>query len=105
MQAFIIKRTLSMLVTLWLVSVAIFVMVRLLPGNIIDVLFNGDTQVTPQEKQQALAQLGMSGSWFAQYTHWIGQIFLHGDFGRSYRTQQPRCRRCGNVETDHPSQK
>jgi peptide/nickel transport system permease protein len=89
MQSFIIKRTLSMLVTLWLVSVAIFVMVRLLPGNIIDVLFQGDVQVTPEEKRQALEELGMKGSWFAQYTHWIGRIFFHGDFGRSYRSQQP----------------
>ena len=89
MQAFILKRTLSMLVTLWLVSVAIFVMVRLLPGNIIDVLFQGDVQVTPEQKDQALAQLGMKGSWFAQYTHWLGRIFFHGDFGRSYRSQQP----------------
>jgi peptide/nickel transport system permease protein len=78
-----------MLVTLALISVAIFIMVRLLPGNIIDVLFQGDVQVTPEEKHQALVQLGMSGSWYSQYTHWLGQIFLHGDFGRSYRSQQP----------------
>jgi peptide/nickel transport system permease protein len=89
LQSFIVKRTLSMLVTLWLVSVAIFVMVRLLPGNIIDVLFQGDVQVTPEQKRQALEQLGMKGSWFAQYTHWLGRILFHGDFGRSYRSQQP----------------
>ena len=89
MQAFIVKRTVSMFVTLFLVSVTIFVMVRLLPGNIIDVLFNGDVQVTPEQKHEALVQLGMGGSWWAQYTHWIGRIFLHGDFGRSYRSQQP----------------
>ncbi len=88
-QSFIVKRTISMFVTLWLISVAIFVMVRLLPGNIIDVLFNGDTEVTPEQKHLALEQLGMKGSWFAQYTHWIGRIFFHGDFGRSYRSQQP----------------
>ncbi len=52
-----------MLVTLALISVAIFIMVRLLPGNIIDVLFQGDVQVTPEQKHQALVQLGMSGSW------------------------------------------
>src|SRR6516164_9391768 len=78
-----------MLVTLWLISVAIFVMVRLLPGNIIDVLFQGDVEVTPEQKKQALEQLGMKGSWFAQYTHWMGRILFHGDFGRSYRSQQP----------------
>jgi len=88
-QAFIIKRTISMFATLFLISVTIFVMVRLLPGNIIDVLFAGDVEVTPEQKQQALEQLGMKGSWFAQYTHWIGQILFHGDFGRSYRSQQP----------------
>jgi peptide/nickel transport system permease protein len=78
-----------MLVTLWLISVTIFVMVRLLPGNIIDVLFAGDVTVTPEEKKQALEQLGMKGSWFAQYTHWMGRMLFHGDFGRSYRSQQP----------------
>jgi peptide/nickel transport system permease protein len=88
-QAFIIKRTISMLVTLWLISVTIFVMVRLLPGNIIDVLFSGDITVTPEQKKQALEQLGMKGSWFAQYTHWMGRMLFHGDFGRSYRSQQP----------------
>ena len=89
MQAFIVKRTISMLVTLFLISVTIFVMVRLLPGNIIDVLFAGDVQVTPEQKHLALEQLGMKGSWFAQYTHWMGRILFHGDFGRSYRSQQP----------------
>jgi peptide/nickel transport system permease protein len=88
-QAFIIKRTISMLVTLWLISVTIFVMVRLLPGNIIDVLFSGDITVTPEQKKQALEQLGMKGSWFAQYTHWMGRMLFHGDFGRSFRSQQP----------------
>jgi peptide/nickel transport system permease protein len=89
MQAFIIKRTVSMLVTLFLISVTIFVMVRLLPGNIIDVLFNGDVEVTPEQKRQALEQLGMKGSWFAQYTHWMGRMLFHGDFGRSYRSSEP----------------
>ncbi|HEX4519047.1 MAG TPA: ABC transporter permease [Gaiellaceae bacterium] len=89
MQRYILKRTLSMFVTLALISVAIFVMVRLLPGNIIDVLFMGDTTATPAEKHDALVQLGMNGSWWSQYWHWIGRIFLHGDFGRSYRSQQP----------------
>jgi peptide/nickel transport system permease protein len=88
-QAFIIKRSISMLVTLFFISVTIFVMVRLLPGNIIDVLFAGDVEVTPEQKHQALEQLGMKGSWFAQYTHWMGRMLFHGDFGRSYRSQEP----------------
>jgi peptide/nickel transport system permease protein len=88
-QAFIVKRTISMLVTLFLISVTIFVMVRLLPGNIIDALFAGDVEVTPEQKHQALEQLGMKGSWFAQYTHWIGRMLFHGDFGRSYRSSEP----------------
>ncbi len=88
MQRFIFQRTLSMLITLAVLTVGIFVMVRLLPGNIIDVLFQGDTTATPQEKHDALVQLGMSGSWWSQYTHWMGRILFHGDFGHSYRSQQ-----------------
>jgi len=31
----------------------------------------------------------MKGSWFAQYTHWMGRMLFHGDFGRSYRSSEP----------------
>ena len=89
MARFLVHRALSLFATLFAISVAIFVMVRLLPGDIIDVLFFGDTTATPEQKEAARAQLGMTGSWFHQYWEWAGGILLHGDFGNSYRSQQP----------------
>jgi peptide/nickel transport system permease protein len=77
-----------MAVTLVAVSVAIFLMVRLLPGNIIDVLFGGDTTATAAQRALAAKQLGLNGTYAEQYWRWISGIF-HGDLGHSYLNQRP----------------
>jgi peptide/nickel transport system permease protein len=77
-----------MIATIVAVSVAIFLMVRLLPGNIIDILFGGDATASPEEKALAAKQLGLTGSYPDQYWRWISGIF-QGDLGRSYLSQRP----------------
>ena len=52
MSAYIVKRFLLMLVTLIGMSVLIFVMLRLLPGNIADIMFDSAGFVDPAEKAQ-----------------------------------------------------
>ena len=66
------------------VSIIIFLLVRLLPGDIIDVLLGGDHTATEEQKQQAREQLGLTGSYFEQYWRWASS-FVQGDFGFSYR--------------------
>jgi peptide/nickel transport system permease protein len=88
MPRFIVKRFAANLVTLFAISVAIFFMVRLLPGNIIDLMFYGDPEATPALKHQAAEQIGLVGSYPSQYEHWIGQL-LQGNLGRSLLSQQP----------------
>ena len=50
MYRFVVQRFLSMIATLVAVSIVIFLMVRLLPGNIIDIMFGGDATATPEAK-------------------------------------------------------
>jgi len=88
MPRFLVHRLLSMAATLFAVSVAIFFMVRLLPGNIIDIMFGGDAQATPEQRHQAAVQLGLVGSYPEQYWNWISGIF-QGDFGNSLLSQRP----------------
>jgi peptide/nickel transport system permease protein len=78
----------ALFATLVAVSVIIFMLVRLLPGSILDLFFAGDTTATPEQMEAAKRQLGIYGSYWDQYTRWISGV-LHGDFGRSYLTQQP----------------
>jgi peptide/nickel transport system permease protein len=85
---FFIHRFASMVATLVAVSIVIFLMVRLLPGNVIDILFGGDATATPEQRQAAAEQLGLDGSYPRQYWEWVSGMF-QGDFGTSLLSQQP----------------
>jgi peptide/nickel transport system permease protein len=88
MHRFVVKRVASLVFTLVAISIAIFMLVRLLPGNIIDVMFAGDITATPEIKQRAKEQIGLDGSYPEQYWRWISDLF-QGDLGRSLATYQP----------------
>jgi peptide/nickel transport system permease protein len=88
MHTFLIKRFSSMLATLVAVSIAIFLMVRLLPGNIIDLMFGGDATASPELRARAAHDLGIDGSYVSQYWRWLKGIFT-GDMGHSLLNQRP----------------
>src|SRR3954466_10076875 len=88
MHRFFINRFISMTATIFAVSVIIFLMVRLLPGNIIDIMFGGDATATPEAKEAAAKQLGIDGSYPRQYWNWIKGI-AQGDMGNSLLSQRP----------------
>jgi peptide/nickel transport system permease protein len=85
---YIVKRFLVAIPTLFIVSVGIFLMCRLLPGDIIDILFGGDQFASEEVKDQAREQLGLNGSYAEQYWRWISGVF-QGDFGFSLRNTEP----------------
>jgi peptide/nickel transport system permease protein len=88
LHRFLAQRLASMIESLVAVSIAIFLMVRLLPGNIVDVLFGGDATATPALKAEAARRLGLDGSYPSQYWRWVKGAF-QGDFGHSYLSQRP----------------
>ncbi len=88
MIGYIAKRALLVIPTLIGVSIAIFLMVRLLPGDVIDVLLGADTEATPEIRAQARKQLGLDGSYAEQYWRWISGAF-QGDLGTSVRNAEP----------------
>src|SRR5258708_18045029 len=77
-----------MLVTLFGISVLVFVMLRLVPGNIADILFDAAGMINPAEKAQLEKELGIDQPIVVQYVKWIGGL-AHGDFGYSYVTEKP----------------
>ena len=77
-----------MVPTLFGISVGIFLMVRLLPGDIIDILLAGDLSATEEVKQRAREQLGLSGSYPEQYWNWVSDA-AQGDLGESLRNTEP----------------
>jgi peptide/nickel transport system permease protein len=77
-----------MVLTLFGVSVAIFVLLRIVPGNIADILFDSAGLVDPVEKQQIITDLGLDQPLVTQYVKWIFGL-AHGDLGYSYVSEKP----------------
>ncbi len=88
MLSYIVRRLLLMIVTLFGVSVAIFLLLRIVPGNIADILFDSAGMIDPAEKQKIVADLGLDKTLPLQYAQWIGGL-LHGDLGYSYVSEKP----------------
>ncbi len=88
MAAYLIRRFLLMLLTLFGISVLIFVLLRVVPGNIADILFSAAGMINPAEKAQIEKELGLDLPILVQYFHWIGGL-LQGDLGYSYVSEKP----------------
>jgi peptide/nickel transport system permease protein len=86
--AYLIRRFLLMLLTLFGMSVLIFVMLRIVPGNIVDILFDSAGMVNPADKAALEAELGLDQPIIVQYLQWIGGL-LQGDLGYAYVSERP----------------
>ena len=88
MGSYLIRRLLLMVVTLFDISVIIFVLLRIVPGNIADILFDAAGMVSAAEKHKLEVELGLDQPIAIQYIHWIGNL-ARGDFGYTYISEQP----------------
>jgi peptide/nickel transport system permease protein len=70
------------------VSVLIFFLVRLLPGNIVDIIAGTEGQLSKPQRAAVLKEFGLDQPLPVQYLRWIGSM-LQGNFGWSFRTGQP----------------
>lgn len=74
------------LALLLLVSFATFMLLELVPGDVIDgIVPEGASQ---EVRDEARALYGLDRPVLERYADWVGDI-LRGDFGRSFRTRQP----------------
>ena len=88
MFAYIVRRLALMLVTLVGISIVIFFLLRIVPGNIVDILFAAAGYVDPADKANLQRELGIDQPLVLQYLHWIIGL-LHGDLGYSYVSEKP----------------
>ena len=91
MGSYLVRRFGLMLLTLFGISVIIFLMLRLAPGNIADILFDAAGFVDPAEKTQIMKDLGLDKPIPVQYAQWISGL-LQGDLGYSYVSDRPAIR-------------
>jgi len=76
------------ILTLLGMSFVIFALLRLAPGDIVDILFSTAGYVSPSEKEAIMKELGMDRPYWVQYADWLRQIVTF-DLGKSYRYDLP----------------
>jgi peptide/nickel transport system permease protein len=90
MQVYLVRRLLALIPALFFASLIVFVIVRLVPGSVIDLMLaQNDVGADKLTREQLVSTLGLDRPLWQQYLHWIGGILLHGDFGRSLWQNTP----------------
>ena len=84
MSAYIARRILLMIPTLFIVTILVFLSVRFIPGDIIDTMI-GDLEYAgpPIDREAIERRLGLDVPVYVQYGRWVGGILLHGTLGDS----------------------
>ncbi|MBX5444870.1 nickel ABC transporter permease [Sphaerobacter sp.] len=86
MVRYILRRILAMLPVLFLVSVIVFSLIHLTPGDPAITMLG--EEATPEAVAALRAKLGLDQPLPVQYLRWVGSV-LQGDLGRSIRSNQP----------------
>ena len=85
MRAYIMRRLLLIIPTLFILTILVFLSVRFIPGDIIDVMI-GDLAYMGAgdiDREALERKLGLDVPVYVQYGRWVGDILLHGTLGES----------------------
>src|SRR5258708_19910450 len=87
MSAYVMRRLALFVPTLIGVSMVVFVLVRLLPGDATTLLLQ-DAKTTAADEAALRHQLGLDKPIVLQYVDWVATL-AHGDLGRSFKSRNP----------------
>jgi len=87
MGRFILQRLLAALVTVWIATIAVTILVHSVPGDPVEVMY-GSFQTTDEELDEIRQRLGLDQPVIVQYFMYLGRV-LQGDLGRSIVGNQP----------------
>lgn len=88
MLQYFLYRLLGTIPVLLGVSVAVFVMVRLVPGDPVQIMFANSSQPSQEQIDLMRHQLGLDEPIYRQYAQYLEGI-VQGDLGESFRSRQP----------------
>jgi peptide/nickel transport system permease protein len=88
MRRYALIRTLSILPTLFGVTVAVFLLIRLIPGTIVDQMIGTEGTYSEQTVRALRAFFGLDAPVYVQYGRWFSAV-MRGDLGTSWRTGLP----------------
>lgn len=100
LASFLTGRVLTMIVVLFLLGLAVFALMSLTPGDIVDDYvrsqmvgmrgFQSSNNIwSPQQIAEAKHRLWLDRPFYLQYFHWLHQVFIEHDLGRSLISRAP----------------
>jgi peptide/nickel transport system permease protein len=88
MTRYLLVRLYSMAITLLGLTVLVFLMLRLIPGTVVEQMIGADAIASPAMVAELKRFFGLDQPWYVQYGRWLGQL-ARGDLGTSWRTGKP----------------
>ncbi|MGY9055084.1 MAG: ABC transporter permease [Alphaproteobacteria bacterium] len=85
MYTYIVRRLGFGAVTVFGVSIIVFIIMRVMPGDPLTAIFGADgmTKLTEAQRDSYMQELGLTDPLIVQYFKWLGDI-VTGEFGRSF---------------------
>jgi peptide/nickel transport system permease protein len=88
MRKYLIQRFIHSVTILFGISVLVFVLVELAPGDVVDSMISPEDFVTAEVKEQLRRELGLDEPAPIRYVRWLGRV-VQGDFGYSLAARKP----------------
>jgi peptide/nickel transport system permease protein len=88
MNRVLLTRLFDLVVVLFGVSIIVFLMIRLIPGDAVAIMLGANTEITPERLAELNRRIGLDLPVVEQYLIWAGAA-LRGDFGTSLWTGRP----------------
>jgi len=88
MTSYIVRRVLACIPVLLGVTVLLFILVDLMPGDAVTAMMTPEAPTSKAQLREMRERLGLDQPWLVRYGRWLWQL-LHGNLGYSYVTLQP----------------
>ncbi len=88
MGTYLLKRLVSTIPVLIGVSILVFAMARLVPGDPIDIMFANQAPPSPEQRETMRRNMGLDDPIHIQYFNFMTDL-ARGDLGQSYRSRRP----------------
>jgi len=88
LRRLLLNRLVDLAVVVVGVSIIVFLMIRLIPGDAVAIMLGANTEVTPEAMAQLRERIGLDQPLVIQYLRWAAAA-LHGDLGTSLWTGHP----------------
>lgn len=88
MLKYIIKRLIGLIPVLLIITMILFAMIEIMPGDPVSAYLGAGTEVSAEQQAQIRELLGLDQPVYVRYGKWLGRT-LTGDFGSSYKYKKP----------------